>query len=660
MPIKAFTFIPTNLREWSAFFQKTSVTPDANSVTHGMLESSSGTSVIGRAAATAGTVGDIVASADNQYFGRRNGSLGAFALTAADLGFWPAYPASAATDAAIRTAASAANAAGGGRVILPAGNITLTAPLPLYDGVIYEGTGFGNSVDSGFHPTYGTRLVGNGTFPCFAYNSQGAGDKTTGSFDLGAALASTTAFLTAMRRGCGARNMAIQSFSYGVRVGGAYNPGIVDPVFEDLFIAECSEWGVWLENCTLGRIRNIHCFKNTIGQMMVAGSSGGSAIWNVGNTQFLYVLCQAGTAQYARNLCVWARAGSYINDLMFFGAQVNGTSLDISATGSWSAGNADITVPDASIWPVGLPVCATSNTSDFGKYAIYWVVYSSGTTIRLSTTKGGTAKVPSSPNSVTFASKGHPHLEIIGESPASVQPCNFQGVDLEANGTTVIYAQNAWGQYIQTNLTPDPSTTAQHFRMITGRTLSQSRIAFPYGYTLDLDSGSQLVIVDGIRREFGARANGGDNTGFGFGLVVDSSSAAQNPSGALYLTGNYQPDIYINKTSKSLVFQKQIQLLQTHLSGTQSVQTDGYYSSLVHQNAANDTWTLPAVTTSHAGQLLFLSNPQSANTLTVQTSSSQNIVGLGVSGTSITIAANSSALLMACNNNGTLFWARLA
>lgn len=84
MPIKPFTRIPRDIIEWSRYLQTVDVTPTDGTVTHEMLEDSAALSVLGTSG-SAGAVGDISASANGQYLGRRADALGFFALQDSDI-----------------------------------------------------------------------------------------------------------------------------------------------------------------------------------------------------------------------------------------------------------------------------------------------------------------------------------------------------------------------------------------------------------------------------------------------------------------------------------------------------------------------------------------------------------------------------------------------
>jgi hypothetical protein len=109
MPLqKPFKVIPTDIRDWTRFFETVEVIPDDestgtdqlenDSVTNTKLRNSAGTSVIGRASGTTGDPADIVASSNGEYLRRSGGVLGFGGIADADL------PATIARDAEVTAA----------------------------------------------------------------------------------------------------------------------------------------------------------------------------------------------------------------------------------------------------------------------------------------------------------------------------------------------------------------------------------------------------------------------------------------------------------------------------------------------------------------------------------------------------------------------------
>ena len=81
--VRPFIAIPQSLDEWDRFFRDATV--GDNEITDRKLRDSSGNSVIGRSASTAGDPSDITATGDNQLLITRAGVLGFNALVASDI-----------------------------------------------------------------------------------------------------------------------------------------------------------------------------------------------------------------------------------------------------------------------------------------------------------------------------------------------------------------------------------------------------------------------------------------------------------------------------------------------------------------------------------------------------------------------------------------------
>jgi hypothetical protein len=100
--IKPFNSVPTNLREWSKFFNETEVRPSDGSVDDDTLRDSQPLSVIGRPENTAGTPRDITAASNQTFLGRKSNALDFYAIADADI------PATIARDSEVTSAISAA------------------------------------------------------------------------------------------------------------------------------------------------------------------------------------------------------------------------------------------------------------------------------------------------------------------------------------------------------------------------------------------------------------------------------------------------------------------------------------------------------------------------------------------------------------------------
>lgn len=174
-----------------------------------------------------------------------------------------------ASDAGIRAAALAARDAGGGTVIIPAGTIEITAPLPRYPGVVYQGTGWQPHFTSIYVPLKGTVLQGNGTFPCFEWNPWNEGQTVspipaTSSSDLinklcnGYVGTPPEPSSPGSLRGGGVTDLNIVNFSHGIKDGEKYRVGAAWAKYERLNFWFCNQWSIFIENPVQCHVRNIN------------------------------------------------------------------------------------------------------------------------------------------------------------------------------------------------------------------------------------------------------------------------------------------------------------------------------------------------------------------------------------------------------------------
>jgi len=184
------------------------------------------------------------------------------------------------------------------------------------------------------------------------------------------------------------------------------------------------------------------------------------------------------------------------------------------------------------------------------------------------------------------------------------------------------------------------------------RNVNSMKIEFNHSGIIDSDSvwyGSYSE-ADG----FPTTATYSGNYQSGFGIRKYASAG-----GAIWLGSNSPaPSLRTDASSAYLYLNNGLCMQHTGVAtgGTTNTQ---YGNALTFTTAAGGTMTIHAASATVLGIPLWINNPNS-NAVTVNTSSAQNIVGLGVSGTSITIAAYSSAMLVAQLNGSTYYWARYA
>ncbi len=557
------------------------------------------------------------------------------------------YIPAAMTTAAISAAANAAYAAGGGIVQLPPVTITLTGPLPVLAGVQYNGSGFGSYGALGNFT--GTILYGNQTFDCFDYNATDAGSQP---------YANLAAQEAAMVSGFGISNLTISNFVYGIKIGSLWNAGASGPRFTNLAICQCTAWGMWLENTQLEVCSNLSISKN--GNNLMLRSS--NPFLNCGNATFTWVtasyLTPSGTSPFGRGITVQSVNSSSMNDVAFFHIDSDTGVTPITQAATMSNASANITITDGTKYQIGLPVTFSANANGFIAGTLYFILTLSGNVVTLGNTTYGTAITPTGSTAVNMITAGFAGFSVEGDGTIASTAINVTGMDLEGYASAKVLFQDCHVSKIN----GDYITQNTGYPTVCIRTSQSLTIALNNTYSVDCDASSPVIHAGAAARSDLFTTQGATySVGIGIQPLGSGTYNAISYVGgaALSLFGKAIPDLVANSGGAgTLALIRGLQLPPNQLTGTQTLQTNNLY---VHTGATNDTWTLPTLTQYWAGFFTYVVNPQAANTLTVQGGASQNIVGLGVAAAnSISIAANSNALLVACANGSTYFWARLA
>lgn len=572
--------------------------------------------------------------------------------------------------AGILLAAYAANMAGGGVVQLPSAAISLESPLPLYDGVKYRGAAkvvtFPGIPDGRMNPSSGTVLTGNGTFPAFALNDS----------DLASPLANSAAFSSAGVVDCGISDVILDGFSFGVKAGAKYNPSCWWSTFERIKVLNSTQWGVWFENFQHCVFNDIITIDGAVGQQHYGASGGspGGLLLNPGNSDMrgIYASISSSLGLQTRGIRFNAR-GAYansLNDINCTSIQSNrtgkGSTTPLSQTATIPASGTDITVTDGSKFVVDLPVVFSSSGSGLYQYQTYFIQYVSGNTIRVAHTMGGSAISLNLSRSSTCSSFGFPAIEITGTESGTMQPCQFAGVDAENMSTAMVYLQNSQGitldvNYIMDGRSPDCDNTFVG-RNSTGVIRCHGSKGSKATTDFATDCGIMYFGDKGVNGTFGSSST----LGPGVWRSAESASVMGVALGSMVISmrKTYGPEMWISNGHGGIHMNASLSVGQKVLTNGNTVNGTGNAVSFVLNAGSGGAVTLPAVTAAtpdvnNIGLTVMLTNP-TANACTVNTSSSQNIIGLGASGTSISIAADSCAILQACNNGGAYYWARFA
>jgi hypothetical protein len=373
------------------------------------------------------------------------------ALRAADV--LKPYFHAAATDAGIRAAATAAFAAGGGIVKIPAATIILTAPLVLQNGVIYEGSG--NSIDiisNGYTPGVGTILLGDFTFNGFEFNPIDNVDPTAGGNPNPVSLCV---------KGAGIRNLSVGNCAYGIKIGALNKSGASPLLLENITSSNNTQWGIWIENSQLGVVSNIYSFNNDVGQLMVGASTPAFEFGNFNVFQVATQSPQLGGVgmQSAKNISFIARNGAPLNQVNVYGLQgASGNPATYGpAASTLTAASADVGVLDLSQFSLDQIVVFSATVGNIKGGIAYFVLSKSAATgagtITVSLTMRGPVVTPDTNGSPNITTSGPTLIEIagVGGGNAQITACNFHGISSELNSSCVLLLQSLRYTNIVTN-----------------------------------------------------------------------------------------------------------------------------------------------------------------------------------------------------------------
>lgn len=568
--------------------------------------------------------------------------------------------------AGIVAAAIAVAAMGGGTVKLKPITYNIGGnTIPLISGVIYEGvrpefTFSALNQDIGAEVgLHGTWITGDSTADIFAGNST---DKTQAQVsyvtfqDIGS---------QSIQR-CGVIGIGMAYGKNGIKCGGRYNVGAYRSTFRDIAIMHCTEWGFWQENMYQCEFTRIFAGYNGNGQAMLAASAGpngtGGVYFNPGNSP-LKMIVTANKNAKARNLVLRNFvAQSALNNcpIDFDGMGPQTVISTISQSATPSAGSALIGVQDASKFSVEMPVYFTGGSSNgFPATTAYFVtaVDTGANTISVASKIGGTNSTSSNSNAMTVISNGYPTFEMIGYSTLyPIQPHNIKNCAAELTIPATLFMQYVQGSQVEFNLANKGQSAGNGTNSVILRESTNILMSYMGGYSkgfsIDAD-GSSSYMYFGMRD---VNSPSGYFTNIGAGLWFSNEAANKNNielgAAVVSLRQKTKPDIYPSAGGGLHV---------ESIEGGQSTFASGATISLgkrsyIYTGAGAGSVTLPAINsttgTSNVGTEIVISNP-SSGALTVNSSSSQTFNG---SGTTFTLAANSTAILTASNTGSALFW----
>lgn len=563
----------------------------------------------------------------------------------------PIFIAQAGTDAAIRAAALAANNAGGGRVKIPSGRITLSSSLPCYNGVVYEGTPVQQDMRGGLTTgTGGTILVGDGTFTGLAYNDS----------DLSVAPTVFNTFIGGMVVGAGCLDITFENFLYGIKIGGKYNPGVMAGRFERNNFLHCAQFGAWFENywdCDFVRNQATNC---TVGE--IARVASGATAMNCGNSRWYGTSINVAASLTCRGLVTWARFSSRFNQETTIGEGIQRTTSGLSQivqAATMSNGSANITITDGTKFAVDMPVQVSTTTNGFTAKAIYFVASVASNVITLRSTQGyGTAINATAGNAVNIISNGFALVEVCGlDASSAITGCCMTALDIEGFASALMIIQNSSYHNFQCSYA-DPYIGGNHLRTFVLRASPNGKISNGNTTSFHGDLTSQTTQFEGNRAEIQAPTfnNSDKYYGQGFSSMVLASQRQAQVTLGIALRGVNIPEVIINSDTQGIDIESAFTIGQGPMASGHTVSFSADWSSAVFSTAAGGTMTLPAITANNVGTFWFFSNPQ-ANACVVS-GTGNNFDGLGTNASTSSVAAHTSAIFQACDTGSTKYWAR--
>jgi hypothetical protein len=354
------------------------------------------------------------------------------------------YIPSDATEAAIRAVHAAAVAAGGGgTILLPDAVIALTEPLPVASGVGYQGVqpvlNYLNDTlpDSGWDFVGGTVLAGDGSFPAFAANDA----------DLGSPSATITAdCITGWR----CEHIGFTGFSRAISIGAVNNIGLQFSTVHDLFIRDCSDWGIFLANFMHTDVSRVwtHLCENgqyyaslLPGSTLMPGNSRFDSLFNI-------IPADGRDNRLCRGIVFEAGGdGARLNEMYVDRIQNNAFNrAELVDNATFSNGSANIAVADGGKFRARMPVAFASGNYGITAGRIYVVKSVSGNTIQIGNAFTSPAMIASGSGSLMLSSWGMPCFELSSrEEGAFVSNSRFLGMDAEGGSGAGIYVENAQG-----------------------------------------------------------------------------------------------------------------------------------------------------------------------------------------------------------------------
>ena len=570
----------------------------------------------------------------------------------------PTFVPATADYAGIIAAYNAAVAAGGGIVqLLPVTYNIAGNSLPLANNVKYVGKGWNLSYTtipdgSGATLLGGTIIQGNGTAPIFSFLPNdliaytGAGDGNGG-------WTSNAQYSSASLTSSGISNIGIRNGTYGIKAGAYRQAGILYSDFSNLWIEDCTSWGLWVENMLHCKFNEIYTMRCTGGQTY-ANSGTGAFMFIGGNSEFqscYNAIPNSATNMISRAIRFISRGASGFNSLNSTYIQSSRFNQSTSTQATTCNTTANITVIDGTKFALEMPVAFSATAYGFTANQIYFVVSVVGNVIQVANTIGGTA-LTASGSGVSLGNvitQGFPCLEIVGYDTSQVNFDKIGGLDLEAGGTAKIVVQSGTGTLHGNMLQADASST---------QALCTRNSSIAYENTtqvikVDSDSSSGVTVRGACNNPSTVR-----NAPLGFYNNNGSFCANYGTTGGGidFISANSGWGTVVQQNTNTAVSQQPYTFTNAAAS---PLSLGAFAQAITFTGTANGGVTLRSITAAAVGVVFEIANP-TAFTLTITPTGAQTFNNNGSGTPNIVMAARSTCKLRADNLNGTFFWAVLA
>ena len=573
------------------------------------------------------------------------------------------------SDSSIRAAALTAYNSGGGIVKLPPGNITLLSPLPLYNGVSYQGTGWqADAISSNLTASLGgTALIGDGTFDAFDYNNTDLGSLPPGTSG------NNHAFFALMLNGVNISDMTLVNFNYGIKIGALYAPGCASCTFKRISFINCKSWCFWVENYFNIVCEQLICSNygaNGVGSTGIGAGgiakvcSATASIAAGGNSLWTHILC-TNANPLIHNIVQWGRASSFLNDENCFDEQteLNTSTTPVTQACTMTNLSANITVTDGTKFAVNEPVQFSTTANGFTQGDTYFIASISTNTITVTTTMGfGTAVTATGNSAVNILALGFPCFEFAGlDSGSGVTGSANYGIDAEGACTIRFLFQGNVHSVYECGTTTVTQTGNDYVTFWFTNVSNQNKLYCGNLFTIGSDgTGTYWLsnLISGSRYTYTSLHTSKNYTGQGIMLSVTNETKGYQGSAGLFLKGNVGPDAYINASTNGLALPNALTIDPVYKSTTATLSAGAGGIQINQTTGSASAFTMPTLAANLVGLTFEIVNPQ-PYVLTLTGASSQTFNNI-TSNTAYVLPPNSAARfigMQAANGSGNFYWA---